>query len=309
MSESLAKVLKDARRPTFPDGAPINHHIPCVDCAYDLHGLTHPGPCPECATPLRLSDRPDTYLHAPQQHRRTIANAMHRVVQIPTITLSTILFFFLISVVLRNFRVDLFETLGGWWVAVPFVIAAPFFLHALWRLSTPHPVHPETGADERMRQANRFAPIACAILLVIAVTLANTTRGEPENQSTLLWLEGAALIAFNIAWVAAAVAMYGRLAFVALRLGDIRTARNARWWMWANPIAASVIAAMTLLALTPWAQVFDAPSTILTALFGILLFISPVAYLGYATRLRKQFRALNRAAAAETPAAPNTQPG
>lgn len=132
----------------------------CIQCGYQLAGLSPQSVCPECGTPVAESIKGDGLAFASVEYLRTIARGLSTV---RWAALLTVLIF--IGVVLANAL--LWAHLPSWWAAVgaKLVYLLPFGLNAVgwWLLAGNDPMLPPER-DTPMRSLARYS----AWVLVVA---------------------------------------------------------------------------------------------------------------------------------------------
>lgn len=144
----------------------IAGHFQCIQCGYQLAGLSPQGVCPECGTPVAESIKGDGLAFASVEYLRTIARGLFMVRW--AVLLTVVLF---IGVVLTSAL--LWAHLPSWWAAVGarLVYLLPFGLNAVgwWLLTDNDPMLPPER-DTISRPIARYS--ALAIVLAWAVRTA-----------------------------------------------------------------------------------------------------------------------------------------
>ena len=115
---------------TSAGSPPIDHHIHCIECGYDLFSLDPAGRCPECGYDIELSLRSDLLEFASPDW-------LSRLVQGTTVILWTVIAANAVSflIPLVGARLPFVFSLR-WIVTVP---SAGLWAWAVYRLTTPEP--------------------------------------------------------------------------------------------------------------------------------------------------------------------------
>lgn len=144
----------------------ISGHFQCIQCGYQLAGLSPQGVCPECGTPVAESIKGDGLAFASVAYLRTIARGLSMVRWAVLLTVCVF-----IGVLMVN--VFFWANLASWWAAVGarLVYLLPLGLNAVgWYMLTGNDPMLPAERDTISRPIARYS--ALAIVLVWAVRTA-----------------------------------------------------------------------------------------------------------------------------------------
>ncbi len=140
----------------------------CIECGYNLRGLTHQGLCPECGTLKSASLRPDLLQYADPAWRDAICRGL----TLLAVAFGLIAAFILISVIGGLFAV---RGIGGYIVG-PLMIIIMWSMMAsiaggFWLLGTRNPSTRLEPVSSHLHRAIRLAAIAEALSFTVAFWL------------------------------------------------------------------------------------------------------------------------------------------
>lgn len=211
------------------EASTLDRDVLCVDCGYNLRGLSPRGDCPECGCAVRLSLREDRLADAPPAWRRRLRRGAHllagALVLLPVVNV-------LPAVVLGwgAWRPSMTVVQAGaalaWGVNLVLLGVA---VAGLWLLTAREPDRAEPTADWRPRVVARSALGAWALLTLgvaaaVGVVLTLTNRRLHADW----WIYDGVLIAAAGAFAVGMVACWSHLAILADRVPDPPLVRRLR---------------------------------------------------------------------------------
>ena len=228
--------------PTREDLAEILPEDVCLQCGYNLRGLTAAGMCPECGTPverslqgnlLRYSAAP--YLASLHRGVFLILTAIAAQVMVVLITFVTAIALAGTAAGIGNVELGLSYLMSGLWLVL---------LYGWWLFSAPDPAFVGMNQGTVARQVVRAAVVAAAVLTALAAALDNSViAGTVELELLSAVISGGLLVAHAVSFFASM--LYVR--WLAPRLPNDAVHRRAKLLMWVGPLLVTVGAMFCLI--------------------------------------------------------------
>jgi hypothetical protein len=221
--------------------------LTCVQCGYDLRGLSPTGVCPECGTAVERSLQGTLLRFSSPDYVANLYRGLWLIVTgiLVQVALVAVTIFVAFSLTPTGASVA-----SGLMVLVSiaeFGVAA-MILWGWWLFSEPDPRY--TGRDDgsTARKIVRIAVIVVAVT-AIAEVFKTILVGAGTPSPVVALLLGALGLLGLIAWVTQFFAAMQYLRWLAPRLPDAYTAKRARLLMWLTPLLYTV--GLLLLGLGP----------------------------------------------------------
>jgi hypothetical protein len=266
----------------------LDEDISCRKCGYNLHSLLLSAQCPECGTAVGRSLQGDFLRFADPQWVEMLASGMTWIL----IATAAGTLGILASLVAASISATGYQS--TWFFVASCCIEVIGFI-GYWKLSTSDPGKPEDGAKLTARKLVRITqPIS-----LVRTVLARLFRQSPLVLSALV---GAVGTAMGIVETVAAFTYVRRLA---LRIPDVKLARQCRIIMWGTVLSLGLMRISTVVPkLLGWA----APRVGGACVFFPILMFLLLWTLRLFLRLRKAFKEAARLSAATWAAAPIALP-
>lgn len=205
----------------------------CINCGYELIGLSEDGICPECGEPVLHTLKGEMALYASD----AVLASLHRGSVI--VLVSVIL---LIPIVIAN--VILVDVVAHWisvTMGCVYVVSVGALLWGWWLLSVPMFARSKQYAGDRARLWVRGMLIAHAVFLgcfASLILLPEPSSGMPSN--AMIWAIIGVVLLYMAAWLVALIVQMVYLATLAKRVPDERMHKWARLLVWLAPLLITV---------------------------------------------------------------------
>lgn len=282
MSDDAAPTLdaeETGRRPLRLDGrGRLDEDIPCRSCDYNLRGLLESDECPECATPVTRSTRPDLLRFSDPSWLNRLSRGMLLVV-------IGLLAGTVVAMILGGLAGGLRAVgfAGGTILGLSATIGMAFSLvtvAGVWLATTPEPGRPEPDGRLTIRSAARW----CAMVQLAYGPLEMAGLGPGGSATgaggfTMTTLFGVIMIIGSVLQVIAVLGQVAALVYLrrlAERLPAMKLARSTKivtWGHFWSQMAAVVIGSVIMLLLPTFIGVGGGPApatgTVVLAASGV----------------------------------------
>ncbi len=310
-------------------GSALADDRPCLQCGYNLRGLSPAGACPECGTPVQRSLLGNLLVYSSREYVRQLVIGVRLIWWSITIAIllgigGALLGFMLSAAVGGAASFGHVVALGG-------LVTTAMGLVGWWLLSSPDPA--VLGEDKAVgaRKVLRVSLVVSA-----ACFLANTVfqygfgrvggsvlapmfgrglgiggAGAPSTSTAIDWLAAAAALVSQIAWLVKFFASMVYVRGLAARVPDEGVYARARVLMWFGAslgcvlILAMIVAMVAVIAMTASASRGGAPAGVMLLIVplmcggGIAWIVFLVMYVGLIDRLKRALVQVGRAIESE----------
>jgi len=216
--------------------------LPCLNCGYNLRGLTEDGRCPECGTPVERSLHGNLLIYSAADYLRTMHLGLVVIIASVIASVAVSIVFIALTILFGAFAASQNAPASAATAVTMTEVAATLFASAIglvtlvgwWMFSAPDPaiIGQETGSRARVIVRTTVAISAAATILQAVFETASASTVNPAVHVAVVGTTAASLIAGIVKFFAAM--LYIR--WLAPRLPSRAIDKKARQYMWLIPL-------------------------------------------------------------------------